>query len=238
MKIALIGYGKMGKTIESIAMKRGHTIVARIHSKSDHTDWESIREADVAIEFSRPEAAIDNIKRCLSHQISIVTGTTGWYDSLDEVEHLVKQSNGAFFWASNFSVGVNLFWQINEKLAELMNGHIEYKPSMVEIHHTQKLDEPSGTAIATAEQLIHSLDSYTDWNLGNQASSPSAIPIQALREGDVKGTHVVRYESYIDLIELKHAAKSREGFAIGSVLAAEFLFGKQGCYTMSDMLNS
>ena len=238
MKIAIIGYGKMGKTIESVAIKRGHSIVARLDSKSDAKSWGSISLADIAIEFSRPEAAIENYKKCLDLKVPLVTGTTGWYEQMELIRQKVQNSDGSFFWASNFSIGVNLFWQINKKLAALMNSHKEYKASMIEIHHTQKLDEPSGTAITTAEQIINSLDGYTNWTLEKDGIKDSEISIEAIREGDVKGTHIVRYENDIDLIELKHAAKSREGFAIGSVLAAEFLICKKGFFTMTDMLDS
>ena len=238
MKIALIGYGKMGKTIESIAIARGHSIISRLHSKSGETDWNGISNADVAIEFSRPEVALENFNKCLALNVPVVTGTTGWYNEMTKVKKLVLDANGAFFWASNFSVGVNLFWHINKKLAELMNGHRDYKPSMIEIHHTQKLDEPSGTAITTAEQIIDANTQYTEWTLDEGNTFASDIYIKAIREGDVKGTHVVKYESDIDSIELKHEAKSRDGFALGALLAAEFLNGKKGYYTMEDMLRT
>lgn len=236
MKIALIGYGKMGKTIEKLADLRGHEIYARLTSNATDAEWDAVASADVAIEFTRPNAALTNFMKCFELGVPLVTGTTGWYNDMVSVESAVKSSNGAFFWASNFSVGVNLFWKLNEKLANLMNEHRDYTPSMIEIHHTQKLDEPSGTAITTANQMIAELEAFTNWKLVNEQPNTSDIPIQAIREDDVKGTHIVRYESEVDIIELKHEAKSREGFALGSIIAAEFLLGKSGVFTMNDLL--
>jgi len=236
MKLALIGYGKMGKTIEQLAESRGHEVCARLSSSASKSEWESIKEADMAIEFTRPEAALPNFKRCLDLGVALVTGTTGWYSKMSEVESMVKSSEGAFFWASNFSIGVNLFWKLNEQLTALMNVHQEYEPLMVEIHHIQKLDEPSGTAITTANQMIAGLDRFTNWKLSTENPTETDIVIQASREGDVKGTHIVKYESDMDVIELKHEAKSRDGFALGSILAAEFLYGKRGVFTMKDLI--
>lgn len=236
MKIGLIGYGKMGKTIEALCIERGHTIVARLNSASTTEEWTALAQADVSIEFTRPEAALDNFKRCFEAGYPLVTGTTGWYDHMDEVEAMCAANNASFFWASNFSVGVNLFWQINQKLAALMAGHSDYSVSMTEIHHTQKLDEPSGTAITTANQIIAHHPGYRAWKLQQDTPGAHDISIEALREGDVKGTHIVRYESDIDRVEFKHEAKTRKGFALGSVLAAEFLQGKQGLFSMKDLL--
>jgi 4-hydroxy-tetrahydrodipicolinate reductase len=236
MKIGLIGYGKMGKTIEQIAIKRGHAIVARIDSKSTESDWDELTSADVCIEFSRPEVALMNFKKCFERKIKVVTGTTGWYNSLEQIEQDCNQATGSFFWASNFSIGVHLFWKVNETLAKLMNAHPEYKASIEEIHHTEKLDAPSGTAITTANQIIAHHEGYSTWQLHGDASSDDELEITAKREHDVKGTHIVSYESPIDRIQIVHEAKTREGFALGAVLAAEFLQDKVGVYTMSDLL--
>jgi len=238
MKIGLLGYGKMGKTIERIALERGHTVVGKISSTSSEADWNNLLQADVVIEFTRPESALTNFEFCLKNQLPLVTGTTGWYDHMDAARELQNQHEGQFFWASNFSIGVNLFWQINQKLAKLMNEYPAYRVSMEEIHHTQKLDEPSGTAITTAEQIIAESDKLQNWKLDTDNPNSAELPITAIREGDVKGTHIVRYESDIDRISFGHEAKTRDGFALGSVLAAEFL-AKQapGFYTMSDLIS-
>ena len=236
MKIGLFGYGKMGKTIEEICLERGHEIVAKINSKSTTDEKELLKNADVVIEFTRPESALENFNFCFDNGISIVTGTTGWYDQMNKVKALCESSDASFFWASNFSIGVNLFWEVNKKLAQLMASYPEYKVSMDEIHHTQKLDEPSGTAITTANQIIEVRDDLENWKLSEEHPSSKDLAITAFREGDVKGTHVVKYQSEIDNIELKHEAKTRKGFALGSVLAAEFLYGKKGFFTMSDLL--
>lgn len=236
MKIGLFGYGKMGKTIEAIALERGHEVIAKITSNSTTEEKEVLKQADVVIEFTRPEAAISNFKFCLEHHIKTVTGTTGWYDQMANVEKMCADNDGSFFWASNFSIGVNLFWEINKKLAALMADYPAYKVSMDEIHHTQKLDEPSGTAITTANQIIAANPRVDAWKLSNEGPAESDLSIHSIREGDVKGTHIVNYESDIDLISFKHEAKTRQGFAMGAVLAAEFLHDKKGFYTMSHML--
>ncbi len=238
MNIGLIGYGKMGREIDAIAQERGHSITARLTSQSSPSDWDQLKEADVCIEFSRPEAAIDNFRHCFENGIPLVTGTTGWYDRFEEVKELCTQKNGAFFWASNFSIGVNLFWQVNTQLAQLMAGYPEYNVTLQEIHHTQKLDAPSGTAITTAEQIIDQREELNGWSLSTEPDDTSKLSIEAIREGDVKGTHTVRYESAIDSIELTHAAKNRKGFAIGAVLAAEYLKDKTGVFTMKDLLGA
>jgi 4-hydroxy-tetrahydrodipicolinate reductase len=236
MKIGLIGYGKMGKIIEEIAIDRGHEIVARLTSTAADQDWEELNAADVCIEFTRPESALANFNRCLENGISVVTGTTGWYAQMESVKTKYNKEDGSFFWASNFSIGVNLFWQINKKLAELMALQPSYTSSMIEIHHTQKLDEPSGTAITTANQIIERIPAYTDWKLDSEPHTTSDLIIESHREGDVKGTHIVNYDSDVDRIQIMHEAKSRKGFALGAVLAAEFLNGKNGWFTMEDML--
>lgn len=226
----------MGKTIEQHASKKGHSVGPMLTSKSSDLEWTAIESADVAIEFTTPESALDNYERLLKMGVPIVTGTTGWYDQMDDVKRLVEKYDGSFFWASNFSIGVNLFWEINQRLANLMAQYPAYAASMTEIHHTQKLDEPSGTAITTADQITKVHPNYQSWKLTSEAINPGDLPIDALREGDVKGTHIVRFDSEIDQIELSHKAKSRGGFALGSILAAEFLSGKKGFYSMSDML--
>lgn len=236
MKLGLIGYGKMGHTIEAIALERGHEVAVKLTSSSSLEDWELLKTVDVAIEFSRPEAAIKNFIYCFERSIPIVTGTTGWYDDMRKVKELCKDANATFFWASNFSIGVNLFWEINQRLSKLMARHPEYAVRMTEIHHTQKLDEPSGTAITTAEQILNESSDLKNWALLSDHPEADQLAIESIREGDVKGTHIVHYESEVDIIELKHAAKTRKGFATGAVLAAEFVQGKRGLFTMSDLL--
>jgi len=237
MKIALIGYGKMGKTIEEVALERGHTIAARITGSSGAEAWEALRGADVCIEFTKPAAALPNFTRCMEMGLPLVTGTTGWYNHREEVASRCRALDASFFWASNFSIGVNLFWQANKKLAELMARHPDYVPAITEIHHVQKLDAPSGIAITTAEQIIEQHPAYDRWKLTTDSVGQRELPIHAVREGDVKGTHIVSYNSETDRIELKHEAKSRRGFALGAVMAAEWLRGKRGFFTMDDMLN-
>lgn len=231
MKIALLGYGKMGKMIEKIALSRGHEIIAKIDINSTPTD---ISYADVAIDFSIPDAAFNNISLCLKSGVPVISGTTGWLDKYPEAVALCKQHNGAFIYASNYSLGVNIFFQINEYLAKIMNNHPQYNISMEEIHHTQKLDAPSGTAITLAQGIINSTDK-TAWTLENP--NTDEIPIDAKRIDDVPGTHTVNYQSEIDSIEMTHTANSREGFALGAVVAAEWIVGKSGVFTIKDVLN-
>lgn len=238
MEIALIGYGKMGKTIEAIALNRGHRIAVQLTSSSTDSDWEKAKAADVAIEFTRPDAAVGNISKCLNLPIPVVCGTTGWFDRLAEIKALCDQKRGSLFWASNFSIGVHLFWQVNRQLAKLMGNHSEYGVSIEEIHHLEKVDKPSGTAITTAEQIISHHGAYHQWCLMPDEAQKADIAITALRQHEVKGTHTVRYESDVDIIELRHEAKSRFGFAMGAVIAAEFILGKQGVFTMSDIIEA
>ncbi|NCG29118.1 MAG: 4-hydroxy-tetrahydrodipicolinate reductase [Bacteroidetes bacterium] len=238
MKIGIIGYGKMGREIERIAQDRGHEVIARISSSSGDHEWELLNEADVCIEFSNPNSALTNFLHCFENGFPIVTGTTGWYDKMGEVQRLQSKYKASFFWASNFSLGVNLFWQLNEQLARLMNPYDDYSISLKEIHHTEKLDAPSGTAITTAEQIIRTIDGLDGWKLERDDPNENELPIEAVREADVKGTHSVTYDSEVDKIELKHEAKSRAGFAIGAVLAAEFLQDKHGFFTMKDLLKA
>lgn len=236
MNIGIIGYGKMGAAIEEIAVERGHTIIAQLTSSSPDEDWDQLNDADVCIEFTNPASALENFKYCMENGFSLVTGTTGWYDHMEKVERWQEKYHGSFFWASNFSVGVNLFWQINRRLAELMNDQPDYTVTIQEVHHTEKKDTPSGTAITTADQILKAIPDLSGWKLKEDKPANDEIEIEALREEDVKGTHVVRYESDIDTIEIKHAAKSRKGFALGAVLAAEFLQGQRGFFTMEDIL--
>ncbi len=230
MKIALLGYGKMGKTIEKLAIEKGHTIVSKI---SRNTSKEEILHADVAIEFSTPEAAVSNIKYCLENSIPVISGTTGWLEHYDEMVKLCQNRNGSFIYASNFSVGVNLFFSINEYVSKLMKPWKDYQVSMEEIHHIQKLDAPSGTAITLAEGIINNTDKL-NWKLNE--SNKDDIKITAKRIDDVKGTHIINYDSTIDTISMKHEAHSREGFALGAILAAEWLVDKKGIFTMKDVL--
>lgn len=231
MKIALLGYGKMGKEIEKIALERGHEIVLK---KTEENDFNGLENVDVAIDFSIPTAATENISTCFNYNIPVVSGTTGWLEQYDEMVVLCNEKNGAFLYGSNFSVGVNLFFELNAYLAKLMANIKEYNVSMEEIHHTQKLDAPSGTAISLANGIIAATD-YTNWTLENP--SENQIHIDAKRIEDVPGTHSVFYKSVVDEIEIKHTAFSRQGFALGAVVAAEWIKGKKGIFSMKDVLN-
>lgn len=231
MKIALLGYGKMGKEIEKIALERGHEIVLR---KTEENDFNGLENADVAIDFSIPTAATENISTCFNYNIPVISGTTGWLERYDEMVVLCNEKNGAFLYGSNFSVGVNLFFELNAYLAKLMANIKEYNVSMEEIHHTQKLDAPSGTAISLVNGIIAATD-YTNWTLENP--SENQIHIDAKRIEDVPGTHSVFYKSVVDEIEIKHTAFSRQGFALGAVVAAEWIKGKKGIFSMKDVLN-
>ena len=230
MKIALLGYGKMGQTIERIALERGHEIVLK---KDEFNTYEGLSNADVAIDFSIPAVAVENISSCFYANVPVISGTTGWLDRYDEMAALCEEKKGAFISSSNFSLGVNLFFGLNEYLAKMMSKFDSYKVDMEEIHHTQKLDAPSGTAISLAKGVIENSD-YTNWTLENP--NPNEIHIEALRIGDVPGTHTVTYNSTVDTIEIKHTAHNRDGFALGAVIAAEWIVGKQGIFTMRDVL--
>ena len=231
MKIALLGYGKMGKVIERIALERGHEIVLR---KSSTATFEGLDKADVAIDFSVPDSAVCNISECFATNIPVVCGTTGWLEHYDEIIALCKEKKGAFIYGSNFSLGVNIFFELNAYLAKMMTNLKEYKVSMEEIHHTQKLDAPSGTAISLAEGIIANSE-YTNWTMENP--SEHQIHIEAKRIENIPGTHSIFYDSVVDQIEIKHTAHSREGFALGAVIASEWLAGKEGVFTMKDVLN-
>ena len=231
MKIALLGYGRMGQEIEKIATSRGHEIVIR----KDAGDSIDITKADVAIDFSIPTSAFENISNCLENNVPVISGTTGWLEKYNEAVNICKEKKGAFIYASNFSVGVNIFFEINKQLAKMMSNLEDYNISMEEIHHTKKLDAPSGTAITLAEGIIENT-SKENWKLGTEISETN-IPIEAKRIPDVPGTHTVWYSSEVDTIEIKHTAHNRKGFALGAVIAAEWIIGKTGVFTMKDVLN-
>jgi 4-hydroxy-tetrahydrodipicolinate reductase len=236
MKIALIGYGKMGKAIEEIALERGHEIVLKISSEnSNQLTSENISKADVAIEFSTPSLAFNNVKFCIEHGVAVVCGTTAWLDQLPEVHALVKDKNGSFIYGSNFSLGVNLFFAINEYVAKILNDHKVYKTTITEIHHTAKLDAPSGTAITLAEGILSNNASLNKWVKGF-AQHEKELPILSERIDPAPGTHIVSYASEIDTIEIKHEAHTRKGFATGAVIAAEWLQHKKGIFSMKDVL--
>ncbi|MBR3958542.1 MAG: 4-hydroxy-tetrahydrodipicolinate reductase [Bacteroidales bacterium] len=226
MKIALIGYGKMGHAIEDLAVGKGHKILCTVDNAAELNDKEAlIAASDVAIEFSTPNTATANIEHCLRQHVPVVCGTTGWYDNYDEVIALCRQNDGTIFTATNFSIGMNIMFAINERLAELMHGRDDYRVSITETHHIHKLDAPSGTAISLRQQIAPRL-----------GVSESTIDIESIREGEVPGTHVVRYDSDIDTITISHEAHSRKGLAAGALMAAEFVCGKKGIFTMKDLL--
>ena len=237
MNLALIGYGKMGKEIEKIAVSRGHkiTLIIDINNPQDLT-VENLKKCDVAIEFTIPKSAIQNYYICFEAGIPVVSGTTGWLDKKEEVYKMCKESDGTFFYGSNFSVGVNLFFEINKKLAELMAGRDEYKVEMTEVHHTQKLDAPSGTAISLAEDILENINKKTGW-VNDKIPGENEFNIKSERRGEVPGIHTIKYESEVDFIEITHSAKSRKGFAFGAVLAAEYCLGHKGILTMKNLLN-
>lgn len=230
MKIALLGYGKMGQTIERIALERGHEIVLK---KDEFNTYEGLSNADVAIDFSIPMVAVSNISSCFHANVPVISGTTGWLEDYDEMVALCVAKNGAFISSSNFSLGVNLFFELNEYLAKMMSKFDSYQVEMEEIHHTQKLDAPSGTAISLAKGVIEN-SAYTKWTLDNP--KPNEIHIEAKRIENIPGTHTVTYNSIVDSIEIKHTAHNRDGFALGAVIAAEWIVGKKGVFTMKDVL--
>ncbi|WP_308990472.1 4-hydroxy-tetrahydrodipicolinate reductase [Mariniflexile litorale] len=232
MNIALLGYGKMGKTIEQIAIKRGHTVVLTVDKDDKGYD---ITKADVAIDFSIPSVAFNNISNCINNGVPVISGTTGWLDNYDNAVTLCKEKKGAFIYASNYSLGVNIFFELNKTLAKMMSTLKQYNVSMEEIHHTQKLDAPSGTAISLANDIIANNSNFEAWKLNEPADR--TIPIVAKRIEDVPGTHTVNYESEVDTITIEHVAHTRQGFALGAVIAAEWIVGKTGVFTMNDVLN-
>lgn len=238
MRIAIIGYGKMGQIIEKTALKRNHEIclVVDKHNTKELSNL-NFFSPDVAIEFTGPETAFDNYLACFKSNVPVVSGSTGWIKRFDELSGKCLEMNSGFFYASNFSVGVNLFFELNKKLASLLKPHKNYSVSIEETHHIHKLDAPSGTAVSLAEGIIKADDSYEGYSDEKNTEKKSLIPIESLRIGEIPGIHKVKYESNIDFIEIVHSAKSREGFALGAVLAAEFLNGKTGIFGMKDLLN-
>ena len=236
MKIALIGYGKMGKTIERIAIERGHEIVSIIDlDNTDDFDSDAFKSADVAIEFTVPQVALGNYRRAFASGVAVVSGTTGWTEELPQLKKEILAGNKTLFWSSNFSLGVNVFMAVNKYLAGIMNQFPNYNVEMTEVHHTQKLDAPSGTAITLAEGILEKIDRKTAW-VKETETNASEMAIKSIREGQVPGIHTIRYESEVDSIEITHDAKSREGFALGAVVAAEFTAGKKGFLGMNDLL--
>lgn len=236
MNIAIIGYGKMGKAIEAIAIGRGHTIVLKIdETNTSEFNAENLAKADVAIEFTGPHSAFDNIVKLLQHKVPVVSGSTGWTDRMHEITTLVNETNGSFVYASNFSVGVNIFFELNRKLATLMAPHPSYQVSMEEIHHTQKKDAPSGTAITLAEGVMESLTDKKQW-VNETSANYEDLVIISKREDPAPGTHSIKYSSPIDDIEIIHTAHNREGFATGAVIAAEFVKDKKGIFGMKEVL--
>ncbi len=234
MKLALLGYGKMGRKIEEIALNRGHEIALRVDE--DHLDWQ-LDGIDVAIDFSTPEVAFNHIAGCLKHGVPVVSGTTGWLDQWEEVIRICQQTQGAFLYASNFSLGVNLFFQLNRQLARLMNPHSDYEVSLEETHHIHKKDSPSGTAITLAEGAVEKLDRYSGWYRSEEEpGDPESLPIASIREGEVPGIHTVEYRSGVDRIRITHEALNRDGFALGAVIAAEWLPGRIGVFSVKDVL--
>lgn len=237
MKIALVGYGKMGKTIEQIALSRGHEIVSiiDINNPEDFTS-DAFKSADVAIEFTTPATAFDNYMKCFAANVPVVSGTTGWTARMGEIKEMCEKEGKTFFYASNFSIGVNIFFALNKYLAKVMNNFPSYDVRMTEVHHIHKLDAPSGTAITLAEGILENIDRKDRWTL-ETAEKTTDLPIHAIREGEVPGIHEIIYESDVDTISIKHDAKSRAGFALGAVVAAEFTAGKKGFLGMSDLFH-
>lgn len=241
MKIALLGYGKMGHEIEKVALQRGHQIVATIDNEEDWNNKASLlQQAQVAIDFSIPSQAVINMRRCFQLHLPVVVGTTGWYDQLDTMIAECESNKASLFVASNFSIGVNILFELNRRLAQLMNQYPDYAVSVTETHHIHKLDAPSGTAISIAKGILDNMDRLESWELVDGTSKTinnNKLPITAIREGEVPGIHEICYDSEVDTLTLRHSAKSRKGFAVGAVLAAEYLSQHSGYHTMSDMLS-
>ncbi len=235
MKVALIGYGKMGQSIEPILIERGHEVIAKFGVEG--IDRNLLKTADVAIEFTKPDSAFNNVTTCFNLGVPVVSGTTGWQEQMEEALEYCITQKGAFIFASNFSLGVNLFFALNSYLAKLMKPHDGYKVDMQEIHHVHKKDAPSGTAIRLATNIMTQRNDLQSWRLKEDVDEADQIPIESIRENEVPGTHSVNYRSSIDDIEIKHTAHSRKGFALGAVIAAEYLNGKTGVYSMRDVLN-
>jgi 4-hydroxy-tetrahydrodipicolinate reductase len=238
MKIALLGYGKMGKEIEQVALLRGHSIVLKVSGRNASTfSDEELKQADVAIEFSTPESASKNIRSAFRAGIPVVSGTTGWLHEFESIEKECVESRGSFFYASNYSIGVNIFFRLNKFLARIMNNYPEYNPHMQEVHHVHKKDSPSGTGITLANDLLAIVDRKTSWS-EHKNCADDVLEIESLRVGEVPGTHSIHYESTTDTISICHVAHSRNGFATGAVLAAEFLLEKKGVFGMNDLMGS
>jgi len=236
MKIAIIGYGKMGKAVEKLALEKNHKIILNIDNENDWQEkQEELKSCDVAIEFSTPETVLPNIKKCFEINLPIITGTTGWHNKIDEVKSWCKKYNASLFYASNFSVGVNIFFKINTALAEILNNFKEYDVSLTEKHHTQKLDSPSGTAINLLQQIIDKHQEKSIWEEG-ETTAKNTISVESIREGNIIGSHSVTWESDVDIIKIKHKAKTRDGFALGAIQAAEWVKDKKGVFTMDNML--
>jgi 4-hydroxy-tetrahydrodipicolinate reductase len=238
LKIILMGYGRMGKEIETVALEHGHEVVLKIdaHNAATITDAD-LKKGDVVIEFTRPDSVVENIRWCLKTGIPVIVGTTGWYAELPVVENVCREMNGSVLYASNFSIGVNILFELNERLSALMARRTEYDVSIDEVHHIHKLDKPSGTGITLAEGVLHHLERKKKWTL-DDTSDPDGLVIHSIRENEVVGKHTVKYISDIDEIEIMHNAFSRKGFATGAVRAAEFIVGRKGFFTMKDVLNS
>ncbi len=236
LNIALLGYGRMGKEVEKIAMERGHDVVLSFDSQSDwDTFGHQLKFCDVAIEFSVPAVVVQNLLRCFDAGVPVVTGTTGWQDELETVKAACLHQDGSLFYSSNYSISVNIFFEINKMLARLMNPYHEYEVDIEEVHHLNKLDSPSGTAIVLASEIIHFMDRKEKWT-GKGKKEAGDLEIHSVREENITGTHIVTYDSPIDAIEIKHIAKNRKAFALGAVQAAEWLKGKKGVFQMKDML--
>jgi 4-hydroxy-tetrahydrodipicolinate reductase len=236
LKIAILGYGKMGKAIEKMALSKGYKVVVKIDSEPDWEEFdEDLGRADVAIEFSMPETAVQNIKRCFGKNIPVVTGTTGWKNYESEIKQLCLKKQQAIFIAANFSIGVNVFFEVNKKLASLMNRQGQYEISIEETHHVQKIDKPSGTAIRLAEDIISQHKQLKQW-AGDETNKDDTLEVRSFRKGQVTGTHVVRYISDNDILEIKHEALNRNGFAQGALMAAEWIIGRKGVFGMSDLM--
>jgi len=236
MDLVISGYGRMGHEVEKIAIDRNHNIIAVIDNKEDwNNKLKIIKSADAVVDFSFPETALDVFKKCFDIGVPLVTGTTGWYDKIEEVKKLCTRSNASFFYAPNFSIGVNIFFETNRKLAKMISAVGGYQPSMEEIHHIHKLDSPSGTAIKLAEDTIKEFEEIDSWK-NDPTNNKNELSILSKREGEITGTHILKYDSEVDEIKISHTAKNRRGFALGAVVATEFLSGKKGFFTMSDLL--
>lgn len=238
MKIALLGYGKMGKAIEQLALEKFHQIILKVDENNAYNfSINELAKADVAIEFSIPSASVQNIRKCFEMNVPIVVGTTGWLAQWEEMKRICEEKNQSLFYASNYSIGVNIFFEINKKLAQLMNNQYDYEVSIEEIHHTQKLDAPSGTAITLANDILKAMERKTKWiNTVKSQIKKDELLITSIREDKIPGTHTIQYDSSVDCIEIKHTAHSRQGFASGALLAAEWIIGKKGIFGMQDLL--